>query len=313
MKNLQRPKSLHKGATIGVVSPSYWLDETTLNKSLKLLKNNKYIVKVGGSVRQKDGILAGTAESRATDIMTMFCDPKVDAIICVRGGYGANRVMPLLDYDLIRSNPKIFIGFSDITCLLNAIASKANLTTFHGPMLSTLGRTPNDFNWQQMESVLSGSKSLSIDGIEDCMPKALIKGQAVGQLVGGNLSLITEAIGTENEIDMSNKLVLIEEVGEKLYRFDRMMLQLKNSGSLDNAKGIIFGEMTEMQDTEVPFGKSLDEIILDSCAELDIPIITNFPAGHGEYICTLPIGHEVSLLAEDGKSHVLINQSPVIK
>ena len=308
-----RPKALHQGATIGVVSPSYWLDEETLDKGITWLENHGYQLLLGESVRARRDIFAGSPELRANDIMSMFCNKDVDAIFCARGGYGANRVVPLLDYDTIRNHPKIFMGFSDVTTILNSLAQRANLISFHGPMIASFGRHPNDYDLKQLQSVLGGDVDVIVDDLEDCTALTLRDGVAKAEIVGGNLSLINERLGTADQIDCDNKILLIEEVGEKLYAFERMMLHLKNSGSLNKVKGLIFGEMTEMSDNDVPFGKTIDEIILDICEDCQVPIISNFPAGHGAYISTLPIGHEVTLVANKDERYIKLVDSPVIK
>ena len=308
-----RPKALKSGATIGVVSPSYWLDSETLEKGVQWLEGHGYKLLIGESVTAKQDIFAGSPELRANDIMSMFCNESVDAIFCARGGYGANRVIPLLDFDVIRNNAKIFMGFSDITTILNSLAQDANLISFHGPMLASFGRTPNEYDLQQMLNVLGGQSDVIVTDLEDCKAITLREGDATAELVGGNLSLINERLGTPNQIDCDNKILLIEEVGEKLYAFERMMLHLKNSGSLSNIKGIILGEMTEMSDTDVPFGKTVDEIVLDICEDYQLPIISNFPAGHGTYIATLPIGHEVTLVANQDERYIKLTDSPVTK
>lgn len=309
-----KPKALREGATIGVVCPSYWLDEATLEKGVQFLEQQGYAIKLGKSVITYPTIVAGDPEIRADDINAMFADPEVDAIICARGGYGGNRVLPLLDYDLIQSSQKIFMGFSDVTGLLNSITTNTGLITFHGPMIASFGRHPNDFTFTHMQQILSGQSPQEISAPTDdnnSQVKPLKLGQATGELCGGNLCLMVERLGTDNQIDTSEKILLLEDVGEKIYALDRMLLHMKNCGSLDNLKGIIVGEMCEISDTDVPFGQTVDEIILAVCAEYDYPIISNFPAGHGEYIATLPIGHEVTLVSEPESASVQFDEPAV--
>ncbi len=306
-----RPKALHPGATIGVVSPSYWLDNELLNTAISYLESHGYQLILGESVRSRMDIFAGSPDLRARDIMSMFANPDIDAIICARGGYGANRVLPLLDFETIRKNPKIFMGFSDVTAILNSLATEAGLVCFHGPMIGSFGKKQLTYNLTQMQQVLGGEINAHVPDLPECQARILRAGEASGILVGGNLSLINERLGTPTQIDCANKILLIEEVGEKLYAFDRMMMHLKNSGSLRQLKGLIIGEMTEMSDTDVPFGKSTDEIILDICEDIQAPIISNFPAGHGDYIATLPIGHDVTIIAKEQECQILIPQQAV--
>ena len=157
-----RPKSLKKGHRIGVVSPSYWLEKKGLRNAVMVFQKKGYEVQLGDSVYLKDGPFAGTPQQRANDINQMFSDPNIDAIFCARGGYGANRVLPLLDYDLIQSKPKIIMGYSDITAFLTSITQKTGLVTFHGPMLSTFKNTLVPYNLDTLVNVLSGKEDIRI-------------------------------------------------------------------------------------------------------------------------------------------------------
>ncbi len=305
-----KPEKLKKGDRIGIVNPSYWLDTERLNRAVSVFEDLGYELFLGKSTHLRENTYAGSAHDRAADIMAMFEDPEIDAIICARGGYGGNRVLPLLDYLQIRQNPKIFIGYSDVTGYLSSIAQQANLICFHGPMLTTFGQEIIQYNIDIFQQVLSGEDNIQIHSTPQCPAKVLKPGEARGLLWGGNLSLIMERLGTPDQINLDNGILMIEEIGEKYYAFDRMMLQLKNSGSLDKIKGLIMGEMIEMGDTKVPFGKNTDEIVMDVCADLDIPIISNFPCGHGDYQATLPIAHEIIIEAEDD-IQIVIPESPV--
>jgi len=311
MINAVKPKRLVSGATIGVVSPAYWMEPEKLQRAVQYFTGLGFNVVLGESNQLRENIYAGSPEARAADIMKMFQDQSIDAIICCRGGYGGNRVLPLLDYEVIRNNPKIFIGFSDITGFLSSMAQRSGLVCFHGPMMTNYGNEPFQYNLDSFLEVLSGKENIRINSLSECSARTLVEGSARGELWGGNLSLIIERLGTEGQIDTKDKILLIEEVGEKLYAFDRMMLQLKNSGSLQGIRGLLFGEMTEMGDTKVPFGKDTDGIIMDVCGDLGVPIISNFPSGHGDYIATLPIGHEIEINAVD-EPYLLIQESPVL-
>lgn len=306
-----KPKRLQPGDRIGIVSPSYWMPEENLRSAVNYLESIGFNLVLGDSNQLRNNIYAGTPQQRADDLMSMFADPSIDAIFCARGGYGGNRVLPLLDYDVIRSNPKIFMGFSDITGYLSSIAQQSKLVCFHGPMLANFVKNQHAYNERTMWNVLSGEDNIEVTDDPKCQAKTLKTGRATGELWGGNLSLLNERLGTHDQIDTNDKILLIEEVGEKFYAFDRMLLHIKRSGSLDSVKGIIFGEMTEMGDTKIPFGKDTDDIILDVCSELDIPIISNFPCGHGDLMATLPIGHQVELVADETNSKILIPESPV--
>ena len=311
MTTQTKPKRLQAGARIGIVNPAYWLEPDRMQRAVGVFEDLGYELLLGKSTGLKEDKCAGSAAERAADIMAMFKDPTIDAIICARGGYGGNRVLPLLDYDVIRANPKIFIGYSDITGFLTSFAQKSGLITFHGPMLTTYGKETIQYNLDTFQQVLSGQHDLRIDSTQKCTARSLKPGLASGPLWGGNLTLVIERLGTSDQIDTRGSILFIEEIDEKLYAFERMLLHLKNSGSLLHINGLLVGEMVEMGDTEVPFGKNTDEIILDVCSDLDIPIISNFPCGHGDYQATLPVSHHVEIHADEDNPHILIPESPV--
>jgi len=306
-----KPPRLMPEARIGIVSPAFWLKEDRMQRAVGVFENLGYEVVLGKSTCLQENRFAGSPEERAEDIMAMFKDPSIDAIICARGGYGGNHVLPLLDYDIIRENSKIFVGYSDATCFITSFAQKSGLISFHGPMLSTYGKKTIQYNLETFQKVLSGQDDIRVMSTEGCQARCLKPGVASGPLWGGNLSLVNERLGTQDQIDTDGSILLLEDIDEELYAFDRMMLHLKRSGSLDHVKGLIIGEMLEMGDNEVPFGKTTDEIVLDICGDLDIPIISNFPCGHGEYQATLPISHKVQLHADKKDCHIVIPGSPV--
>jgi len=306
-----KPQKLRAGARIGIVNPAYWLEPERMQRGIGVLRGMGYDVVSGKSTGLKENKCAGSPAQRAKDIMAMFEDPSIEAIVCARGGYGGNRVLPLLDYDIIRRNPKIFVGYSDITGFLTSFAQKSGLISFHGPMLTTYGRQTIQYNLDVFLQVLSGQDGVKIMSPPACQAHTLKPGVASGPLWGGNLTLVIERLGTADQIDTSGCILLLEDIDEKLYAFERMMLHLKRSGSLDQIKGLVIGEMLEMGDTQDPFGMDVDEIVLDVCSDLDIPIISNFPCGHGDYQATLPVSHAVEIHAGEDP-YILIPESPVV-
>ena len=308
-----KPKSLKRGHRIGVVSPSYWLEKKGLGNAVTVFQKKDYEVQLGDSVYLKDGPFAGTPQQRANDINQMFSDPNIDAIFCARGGYGANRVLPLLDYDLIQSKPKIFMGYSDITAFLTSITQKTGLVTFHGPMLSTFKNKLVPYNLDTLVNVLSGKENIRIVEPNELKPTILKSGKAIGPLWGGNMCLLVNRLGTKNQLNTDGVILFIEDVDENLYAFDRMLFHMKEAGMFENIRGLIVGELTEMKDQTIPFGKTTDEIILDVCGDLNIPIVTNFPCGHGNYQATLPISLPVELRADNNFVELLFLESPVSK
>ena len=282
-----------------------------MQRAVDVFRGLGYELVLGKTTSLQENKCAGSPEQRAADIMAMFEDPTINAIICARGGYGGNRVLPLLDYDVIRKNPKIFVGYSDITGFLTSFAQKSGLVSFHGPMLSTYGKQTIQYNLDMFHLLLSGQSNIRITSPPACKARTLKPGTASGLLWGGNLSLVNERLGTADQIDTAGSILLLEDIDEQLYAFERMMLHLKNSGSLDRINGLLIGEMLEMGDSKVPFGKNTDEIVLDVCGDLDIPIISNFPCGHGDYQATLPVSHHVEIHANEDNPYILVPESPV--
>lgn len=312
MAQQTRPNRLRKGARVGIVNPAYWLEPERLHRATRVFEDIGYEVIHGSSTGARENKYAGSPESRADDIMAMFENPSIEAIICARGGYGGNRVLPLLDYGIIRDNPKIFVGYSDITGFLTSFAQQSGLVTFHGPMLTTFGNNTVQYNLDTFQQVLSGKDGVRIESPRACPARSLMPGRARGHLWGGNLTLVIERLGTSGQIDTSGAILFIEDIDEELYAFDRMLMHLKSSGSLDQINGLIIGEMLDMRDTNVPFGKSTDEIVQEVCGDLGIPVISNFPCGHGTCQATLPISHEVEIWADPADPCILIPESPVV-
>ena len=293
-----KAKKLKPRSTIGIISPSYWIDENILKKTSKIFSDQNYKLVYGKSIYAKDGPFAGSPKIRADDIHSMFTDPSIDAIICARGGYGANKVIPLLDYELIKKNPKIFLGYSDITSYLISITQRSELVTFHGPMLSSYKDGFVDYNFNQMINILSGKRDAQIIAPKTMEPHILKAGNAVGPLLGGNLTLMINRLGTNDAYDTTNAILFLEDLNEYYYSFERMLIHMQKAGMLDNISGLIIGELINIKDEDISFSKSTDEIVMDICGEMDFPIVTNFPCGHGSYQATLPISLPVELQAE---------------
>jgi muramoyltetrapeptide carboxypeptidase len=293
-----KAKKLKPRSTIGIISPSYWIDENILKKTSKIFSDKNYKLVYGKSIYAKDGPFAGSPKIRADDIHSMFTDPSIDAIICARGGYGANKVIPLLDYELIKKNPKIFLGYSDITSYLISITQRSELVTFHGPMLSSYKDGFVEYNFNQMINILSGKRDAQIVAPKTMEPHILKAGNAVGPLWGGNLTLMINRLGTNDAYDTTNAILFLEDLNEYYYSFERMLIHLQKAGMLDNISGLIIGELINIKDEDISFSKSTDEIVMDICGEMDFPIVTNFPCGHGSYQATLPISLPVELQAE---------------
>lgn len=294
-----KPIGLKSGANIGVISPSYWIAEDVLKNTAEIFTSRNLHLTYGKTIKEKEGPFAGTPELRAEDLNNMFADPNIDAIFCARGGYGANRVLPLLNYDLIKENPKIFIGYSDVTAYLTSITQKTEIITFHGPMLVSYKYGFIEYNFDQMMKVLTSTENIVINPPAEFDPHILKKGTAKGPLWGGNLSLVMNRLGTDGQINTTGCILFLEDLDEYLYSFERMLVHLQTAGAFNNINGLIIGELIDMKDQEISFGKSTDDIIMEICGTLDIPIVTNFPCGHGKYQATLPISLPVELCADE--------------
>lgn len=293
-----KPSMLKPGCRIGVVSPSYWLKKQDMEKTSKFFQDKGYTMVMGNNNSMKWGPFAGTPQERADDIHHMFSNPKIEAIICARGGYGANRVLPLLDYNLIRDNPKIFMGYSDITAYLTSITQKTGLVTFHGPMMVSYKKGFVNYNFQTMERILNRTPDFKIES-PDSLPARILKpGIAMGPLWGGNMTLLINRLGTSDSLDTDGVILFLEDLDEYLYSFERMLVQMRTAGMLDNIAGLIIGELHEFKDQDVAFERNTDEIVMDICGDLEIPIVSNFPCGHGTYQATLPISIPVELYAK---------------
>ena len=290
-----KPAGLKSEANIGVISPSYWIAEDVLKNTSEIFTSRNFHLTFGKSIKAKEGPFAGPPELRAEDLNNMFADPNIDAIFCARGGYGSNRVLPLLNYDMIKENPKIFIGYSDTTAYLTSITQKTEIITFHGPMLVSYKHGFIDYNFDQMMKTLTRTENIVISPPEEIDPHILKKGTAKGPLWGGNLSLVMNRLGTDGQINTTGCILFLEDLDEYLYSFERMLVHLQTAGVFNNINGLIIGELIDMKDQEISFGKSTDDIVMEICGALDIPIVTNFPCGHGKYQATLPISLPVEL------------------
>lgn len=293
-----KPKRLEQGNTIALVAPAGVIEESELKESIQNLEMLGFKCVFKESILEKHGYLAGSDERRTAELNEMFGRKDVDGIICVRGGYGCARILPMLDYQTIKNNPKVLCGYSDITALLYGIYKKTGLIAFHGPVGTS---TYNDFSKQNFNDVLvnPSEKKVLWNAVEVDPPenKKLItirSGKASGGLVGGNLSIVVSMIGTEYDVDTSGKIIFLEEIGEEPYRIDRMLTQMIQSGKFEKAAGIALGvfEKCEVKTTDPAFTNSLtlQEVLYDKLYSLNIPIVYGFSFGHVVNKFTLPFG-----------------------
>ncbi|MET1249657.1 LD-carboxypeptidase [Sporolactobacillus sp. STCC-11] len=292
------PSRLYEGDTIGVISPAGPPNMEHLEVATDWLKQLGFQVRLGKNVAKKYGYLAGPDDDRLDDFHGMFADDSVRAVICSRGGYGTARFADRIDYDLVRSHPKVFWGYSDITYLHTAIRQKTGLVTFHGPMLaSDLGDNDVPLLSKQLFSQLFQPMSLRYD--EYLSPLTIYQGgTAEGMLVGGNLTLLASSLGTDFEIETKDKLLFIEDIGEAPYRVDSMLNQLRLAGKLDQAAGFIIGDFHQNQADNGDATLTYQEVFQTYLGELGKPMVSGFMIGHCAPNFSIPFGVDAMLDAD---------------
>jgi muramoyltetrapeptide carboxypeptidase len=268
------PPILQKGDTIALLATARKNTVDNLKPAIDMLHSWGLEVVIGSTIGLDDNQLAGTDAQRAADFQKQMDNPNIKAIWCVKGGYGTVRIIDLLDFSKFKQNPKWIIGFSDITVLHNHL-NTMGFKSIHAVMPITVPRaTPEAI--ETLRISLFGEK-LAYSIPSDLMNRL---GNATGQIVGGNLSILYSLLGSTSAIDCNDKILFIEDLDEYLYHIDRMMMNLKRNGCLESVKGIIVGSMTKMKDNDIPWGKDAVAIIEDVTAKYAIPVIYNFPAGH---------------------------------
>ena len=280
---------MRKGSTIGIVAPAGPLKNSTLKEISDALNKLGYKVVFSNSCYSSyKGYLSARDYDRAKDIEQMFLNDNVDCILCLRGGYGTMRILDKIDYSIVMNNPKPFIGFSDITALHIAFKQKANLDTYHGIMAHT-SATWDDFSLKSLIDAINFEEDLYLKNPNDIPFKTLFNGICEGELVGGNLALIASTLGTEYEIDTKGKILFLEDIGESIYRLDRMFTQLLLAGKFNDCVGIILGDFADCEkSSEEDF--SLLELFQDRLEKLNKPCLFNIQSGHCTPMITLPLG-----------------------
>jgi len=276
---------------IGVIAPGAVVEEVAIRAGVRMLEAAGYRVRLGGSVLQRTGYLAGSDAERLADLVEMFEDDAVSAIIAARGGYGSGRLLPLFDPAIAERHPKIFVGYSDLTFLLTQLVQRAALVSFHGPMLA--GLEHNREGGAGLLALLSGDRA----GWNLSARSIVQPGMAEGMVVGGCLSILVAALGTPYAIETDGRLLFIEDVNEKPYRIDRMLTQLRQAGKLDAVAGVIFGEMpgcASGPDEAV----SVVDVIRSAFATARYPVVFGLSSGHGSAATTLPLGIRARLAGE---------------
>lgn len=290
------PPFLRPGDTVGIVSPASWFPYEELADGLHILRDVwKLNVLEGNSLHAKDGPFAGSDDLRRADLQRFFDDPNVRAVFAARGGYGCYRIADGLDITGLRTNPKWLVGFSDITVLLS-LFEKNGLVSLHGLMPRQFGDPDRAESLELLRRWLFGELPADYT-----IPAHRLNrpGRATGPLIGGNLTMLINSIGTPTDVDFSGKILFIEDIDETLFSLDRMMLQLRRTGRLATLAGLVAGQFTDMRSNQsLPFGKDAYEIIADAVSTYDFPVLFNFPAGHVSYNLALPIGSVVELIVQ---------------
>jgi muramoyltetrapeptide carboxypeptidase len=281
-----KPHRLRQGHEVGIIAPAGPVHQSEIRPAIDLLVSAGYRVVLASHLFHRDGYMAGDDDSRLEDIHSMFHNEDIRVIFCARGGYGTLRLLDRIDYDLIRSNPKIFVGYSDITALLLAIYKKTGLITFHGPVVKEFTKNSNR-NLNLFFDLVSSKEALRLDMSGGAV---LLPGKTRGNLLGGNLSLITRLIGTPFMPSMKGALLFVEETGEPLYRVDRMLTHLRLSGLLDEVVGLIAGRFIDCGDMS-----EINNVITNTVSDFGFPVISGLPVGHGTENVTLPIGLQADL------------------
>lgn len=285
MSNVTRPKALKNGATIGVAAASSTFSKEKFRRGVEVLRSLGFKVKYSNDITErKFGYLAGDDEARAEELSSMFSDPEVDAVMFARGGYGVQRIIPHIDFSGFRKNPKLIVGYSDLTALTSYVSSKLGVSCFYGPALAALA-DENEVTVSSLYSALTSSKPLK--PVKSKKLRVLKKGKATGNLAGGCLSIISSSIGTSYELKTNGSILFIEDVNERIYKYDRMLTHLKNSGLLDGVKGIVFGSMG-LVENEKP--EQLWSVISDLLSDFKGPVIAGLGSGHTSPFITLPLG-----------------------
>ena len=318
MKTLLKPERLTFGDTVGIIAPaSAPPDPKAVDRAAEALEKFGFKPKLGKNVRARLGFLAGTDRERATDLMAMFADKKVKAIICLRGGYGCSRILDRLDYSVIRRNPKILSGYSDITSLHCALAKRVNLISIHAPMMNGALDGPKlpEFTRKSFFRTLMEAKPAGsiCEGYDKKGVLILRSGVAEGRLIGGNLSLLCAAIGMPFAPSYKGKILFFEDISEKPYKVDRMLTQLLNAGILSQVAGVAVGVNADCDDPDAKPGgeyrQTGADVVKERLSSLRVPVVTGLPFGHVDLNATIPVGAKARL---DGRrGDLIITESAV--
>lgn len=300
-----KPPALKKGDTIGVFAPSSFVEKKNVLKAKKYLEDKGFNVYLHPQYEEKYNQSAGTTEAKVNALHELFGNDEINAIIAAGGGNRALHMLEHIDYDLIRDNPKIFMGFSDVTALLSSFSARTNLTTFHGPVFTWLPAM--DDHWDFNLAVLSGKTPAY--PMTQC--RILREGAAEGPLTGGNLSLFHYLAGTKDALPPDGAILFLEDLREEINKVDRMLLHLRRTGYLSRLSGLVCGSFSNLGDNGRPYGFSLEDLLLEHCKGYDFPIVMDGPFGHENQLYALPVGGIVRMEAQNGRVSLFLNEPAV--
>jgi len=290
------PPYLKRGDTIAICCPAGYMAAEKVTNCITTLKQEGYHVIVGENVGSSStNYFSGTDEERINELQRFLDDKNIDAILCARGGYGISRIIDKLCFKKFVKHPKWIIGFSDVTVLHTYLFSNFKTISLHASMATAFNGAEENDNVKTMLAALQGKKA-----VYDIYANSLNKvGTAKGKLIGGNLTLFTNGIGTSSDVKTNSCILFLEDLDEQLYHIDRMFVQLNRSGKLKKLSGLIIGGFTDLKDTERPFGKNIYDIVLDQVAEYDYPVCFDFPVSHAENNLALKHGMKHQIIVKD--------------
>jgi muramoyltetrapeptide carboxypeptidase len=325
MASIVKPKGLRRGDAIGVVAPAGPVDRQRIERALARLQERGFRIKTYGDIFRSRGYLAGDDATRAAELMAAFADPETAAVWCARGGYGVARILDRLDFEVIRRNPKVFLGFSDITLLHIAIQQRTRLITFHGPNLQDGFGKPDDMPaaneaalWRAVlasdEQPAGASTPLrgyvfDFSGVDNVDLRPICAGVATGRLIGGNLAVMCGVMGTPFEVETAGHILFLEDISERAYRIDRYLSQLKLAGKLSAVTGVLLGTFSYEVGEKADEQSDIHSLFKEYLEPLGVPVLAGFPAGHEHFNLALPMGALVKVDAN--QKSVSVCESPI--
>jgi muramoyltetrapeptide carboxypeptidase len=319
-----KPRALQRGDAIGVVAPAGPVNRERMERALARMQERGFRIKTYGDIYRTSGYLAGDDATRAAELMAAFTDPETAAVWCARGGYGVVRILDRLDFNVIGRNPKVFIGFSDITLLHVAIQQRTGLITFHAPNLQDGFGKPDDMPaaneaalWQAVlsadkqpdgASTAHGAYTFDFGSVARIDLRPICASVATGRLIGGNLAVICGVVGTPFEIETAGRILFLEDISERVYRIDRYLSQLSLAGKLSSVAGVLLGTFSYEEGEKVDEQSDIRALFKEYLGPLGVPVLAGFPAGHERYNLALPMGAIVKVDAD--QSSVTVCECP---